>query len=166
MGRAQPISVCFQHQHGAEPFLEVSGGTCACCFGTIKLSRTRAVPWALCSELSDQGTHNTSCRGAFLLTSFSAICNRFHLSMIWLPAGFLLSSASPAQLNPMFSPPLLPVHHLGIAVLLLLLIYGEISLYSHPWCKAKAHKVPCGEQVPRQASPTERLIHREFPPDT
>lgn len=68
--------------------------------------------------------------------------------MIWLPAGFLLSSASPAQLNPVFSPPLPPVYHLEIAVLLLLLIYGEISLYSHPWCKARAHKVPVEGRSP------------------
>lgn len=38
--------------------------------------------------------------------------------------------------------PLLPVYNLGMTVLLLLSMYGEIFLCSHLWCGAGALKLP------------------------
>lgn len=146
MGRAQPMDVCFQHQHGAEPFLEEQWLELLVPGVVAQLNSAESEQClGLCAQSSVTKGHAIEAveeRFSWALTLFSAICNRFHLGIIWLPAGFLLSNASPAQLNPVFSPPLLPVYHLGIAVLLLLLIYGEISLCSHPCFRARAHKVP------------------------
>lgn len=44
--------------------------------------------------------------------------------------------------------PLLPVYNLGMTVLLLLSMYGEIFLCSHLWCGARALKLPMESRFP------------------